>query len=154
MVDVEFKSDAVQRAFARIDAGLTDLSEVMNDIGFAMVASTKDRIDRGVTPDGAPFAPRSQVTLDRYAAQGIDPKGGPLRRRDDMRDGIFHAAGSDHVEIGSGAIQAAMMQFGGTRAQFPNLWGDIPARPFLGLSQDDEVQIVEIVEDWLDSLAD
>lgn len=29
---------------------------------------------------------------------------------------------------------AAIQQFGGTKAQFPHLWGDIPARPFLPIT--------------------
>jgi len=41
---------------------------------------------------------------------------------------------------------AAMMQFGGTKSEFPNLWGDIPARPFLGISEDDKTDILTILE--------
>lgn len=33
--------------------------------------------------------------------------------------------------------------------RFPNLWGDIPARPFLGLSPSDEQGILDIVEEFL-----
>ena len=51
--------------------------------------------------------------------------------------------------IGSNAVQAAMMHFGGTRSEHPNLWGDIPARPFLGLSDQDRSNIVEVVHEWL-----
>lgn len=49
------------------------------------------------------------------------------------------------VTVGSSMAYAAMMQFGGTRAQFPHLWGDIPARPFVGLSADDERNILDIL---------
>jgi phage gpG-like protein len=42
-----------------------------------------------------------------------------------------------------------MQQFGGTKAKFPNLWGDIPARPFLGVSESDAVMIVDTVSDYL-----
>jgi phage gpG-like protein len=51
--------------------------------------------------------------------------------------------------VGSSMIYAAMQQFGGTKSQFPNLWGDIPARPFLpitpdgGLYPDEENLIVD-----------
>jgi len=47
--------------------------------------------------------------------------------------------GKDAVEIGTNLPYGAMQQFGGTKAEFPHLWGDIPERPFLGLSKDDEV---------------
>jgi phage gpG-like protein len=45
-------------------------------------------------------------------------------------------------------VYAAMQQFGGTKAEFPHLWGDIPERPFLGVS-DDEKEILEIISDYL-----
>jgi phage gpG-like protein len=50
------------------------------------------------------------------------------------------------VEIGSEKDQAAMMQFGGTKEEFPHLWGDIPARPYLGISEADKVEILSIIE--------
>jgi phage gpG-like protein len=42
-----------------------------------------------------------------------------------------------------------MMNFGGTKAQFPHLWGDIPARPFMPISKlpnQWEKDIVEIIK--------
>jgi phage gpG-like protein len=32
---------------------------------------------------------------------------------------------------------------------FPMPWGDIPARPFLGFSDDDQAAILEIVRNYL-----
>ncbi|WP_370584767.1 hypothetical protein [Paracoccus sp. IB05] len=31
-------------------------------------------------------------------------------------------------------------------------WGDIPARPFLGISAEDETNLVELVEEYLTGL--
>jgi phage gpG-like protein len=36
--------------------------------------------------------------------------------------------------VGSTMKYAAMQQFGGKKSQFPHLWGDIPARPFLPIT--------------------
>ena len=44
---------------------------------------------------------------------------------------------------------AAMQQFGGTKSQFPHLWGDIPARPFLGISTADKQNIRDIIGSYL-----
>ncbi|WP_248594777.1 hypothetical protein [Candidatus Accumulibacter contiguus] len=51
---------------------------------------------------------------------------------------------------------AAMQQFGGTKARFPHLWGDIPARPFFpdaqrGLPAPLIEQIILVLQDYLDS---
>jgi phage virion morphogenesis protein len=153
MATIVFNDDALQAALTRVDQGLGDMSEPMNQIGEALVQSTQDRIERGETPDGDRLAPRSQATLDGYARKNKSMAGGPLRLSDDMRNAIYHDYGDDFTEVGSGVIQAAMMQFGGTKSQFPNLWGDIPARPFIGFSEADKTDAIEIVEDWLLSLS-
>jgi phage gpG-like protein len=53
------------------------------------------------------------------------------------------------VDIGSAEPEANLQQHGGTKAQWPHLWGDIPARPFLGVSQADEENILDIVSRYL-----
>ena len=155
MIKVEINSDVVSRALVDLSAGLADLTDPMAEIAEVLLASTEDRIERGISPDGTAFAPRAQATLDGYAARKppVTPKGGPLITTGTMSSQIASASGSDFAEVGSNAVQAAMMNFGGTKSAFPNLWGDIPARPFIGLSEDDETAIVETVEDWLGSLA-
>jgi phage gpG-like protein len=57
------------------------------------------------------------------------------------------------VEIGSPMIYAAVQQFGARRHQFGKApWGDIPARPFLGLSADDTQAVISIVSAYLAQL--
>jgi len=43
-----------------------------------------------------------------------------------------------------------MQQFGGTKSEFPWLWGDIPARPYLGISDADEIEVLEIINEYLE----
>lgn len=161
MYNVEFNDEAVQRALARLAAGMDDMTDPMNDIGALLVRTSKDRIDRGVSPDGTAFAPLSQTTLDAYARR--DPPAvsqGPLRLSGDMASQIFHDYGPTSAEVGSNAIQSAVMQFGAGQGAFgqtargaPIPWGNIPARPFLGISEEDQTGIAEIVEEWLLDLA-
>ncbi|WP_231997044.1 phage virion morphogenesis protein [Pseudomonas arsenicoxydans] len=42
--------------------------------------------------------------------------------------------------VGSNKPYAAMMQFGGDQADFPHLWSDIPARPYLPMDAKGELQ--------------
>lgn len=65
---------------------------------------------------------------------------------------ISYRVTADGVEIGSPMEYAAMQQFGGSKSKFPHLWGDIPARPFLGLSEEDTAAVVSIVGGYLRSL--
>lgn len=61
----------------------------------------------------------------------------------------YQLDGNSSVGIGSPKPYAAMQQFGGTKAQWPHLWGDIPARPFLGVSDADKASILEIIGNYL-----
>lgn len=168
MITIELHDEAVQAALDRIARHLTDMTPVMQDIGDLLVASTQDRVRRGEQPDGQPFAPRSPTTLKRYAKLGLS-FGAPLNRSGEMREQIKFAAGADFVEIGSNAVQAAVMQFGAAKGAFgsyqgegfggstPTIslpWGDIPARPFLRISDEDRDNIVAEIADWLGRIAD
>lgn len=151
MIELEFKSSAIEDALAHSAASIDDKSKLMNQIGAQLVRSAKDRAIAGVDVNGAPFIGRSQATLDRYAAEGISHIS-TLRQSGEMVSQIFHSYDAQETEVGSNAVQAAMMQFGGSKSTYPHLWGDIPARAFLGISQQDEVDIYEIIGEWLEEL--
>ncbi len=63
----------------------------------------------------------------------------------------YQLRGNNALEIGSPKKYAAMQQFGGTKADFSHLWGGIPARPFLGISNQDETDILSILQQHLES---
>jgi len=146
MITIELRDAELQAALARGQGLLGDLTPVMQAIGEALVQSSKDRIAAGQTPEGTAFAPRSQVTEAVYARKGWS-YGLPLNVGGDLRGQVHAVAGPDRVEVGSPMAYAAMMQFGGSKARFPHLWGDIPARPYLGLSEDDRTDVLaEVAE--------
>lgn len=169
MYSIELDDDEVSAALDKLGRQLADMTPVMQDIGELLVASNQDRVQKGLQPDGQPFAPRSQTTLDRYAAKELS-FGAVLNQSGDMRLGVHYQAGADQLEIGSNAIQAAVMQFGAeqgafgahmgrtkpsekrkkSQSYFVTLpWGDIPARPWLGVSEDDRSNILAELQDWL-----
>lgn len=129
---------------------MADMTPVFQDIGDALVESTNARFVAGEDPEGNAWLPKSPTTLAKYE-RGPDktdtrPLHGPSLQ---LSRTIHYQAGSDQVEIGSPMIYAGMMQFGGAKAQFPHLWGDIPARPFLGVSDGDRVMILEIIAEYM-----
>jgi len=159
MATIEYNIDTLDPALAAIAAALGDMSPVMADIGELLLVSAQDRMRDGEQPDGAPFAPRSQTTLDRYAKLDLT-FGAPLNVSGDMRNTLFYDADKDSVEYGSNAIQAAVMQFGAAKGAFGKAsngasipWGTIPARPFIGLSDDDQDNIVAELSEWLEEAA-
>lgn len=66
---------------------------------------------------------------------------------------IHSVVGPTGVTVGSNKVQAAMMHFGGKKADFPHLWGDIPARNFVGLSSADAREILALMLDHLQRAA-
>jgi len=62
-----------------------------------------------------------------------------------------HAQVADNVlTVGNTMEYSAMQHFGGTKANYPHLWGDIPARPFIGVSADDREMVVEQLTDAIE----
>ncbi|WP_323780131.1 phage virion morphogenesis protein [Thalassovita sp.] len=167
MIDAKI-NDTASDGLDRIARALLDLTPVWYDIGEDLLVSHQDRIARGERPDGASFAPRSPTTLKRYKKLGLS-YGPPLNLSGDMRQGLHYSVTPGALELGSSAIQSAVMQFGAKKGAFgsyqgkgfgettPTIsipWGDIPARPFLGLSDDDQDAITAAVGEWLVKITD
>lgn len=158
MISVEVHDEEVSSGLAALHARLTDMTGVYREIGERLLTSTKGRFGQGVSPAGTAWAPKSPTTIEAYKRRGdrIDfrPLFGPSGR---LSSEIAYSADQTSVEIGSSLIYAAAMQFGAQKGAFsstsrgsPVPWGNIPARPFLGLSDSDRSSILQIVADWLD----
>lgn len=144
MIIIDINTAPITARLADLQRHMADLSPVMEQIADMLVVSTKKRFAAGTAPDGTPWAANSPVTLARKS----DPR--PLfGNSGDLNSRIFGDSGPDFVEVGSDRVYAAMMHYGGTKAAFPHLWGDIPARPFLGLSEMDEANVLDEISEWL-----
>jgi len=153
MIRIEFNDHDVNAALTRLGARMGDMTDVMQEIGEALAESTEARFAAGTTPEGTAWTPKSAATLAKYARGKKTADTRPLHYTLALLQNIYPQAGADFVEIGSGEPYAAMMQFGGQKEKFPHLWGDIPARPFLGISEDDRAAILEIVGEWFERAA-
>ncbi len=145
-----------------------NLSKPLHDIGEHLKETTLRRFSASTGPDGKRWAPNSEATILNYLrlkGGSFTKKKGKLSARGAARvmnkrpligDGeslsttINFEVGDNYVKVGSPETYAAMQQFGGKKSEFPNLWGDIPARPFLGLSADDRVAVLDILAGYLD----
>lgn len=143
MISVEFDDRKITKALQNLKAAVGDLSPAFKVIGDELVESTKQRFVSGKGPDGELWAENSPVTIDRKG------RNKPLVDEGSLAEQISYAISGDILEIGSSMEYAAMQQFGGTKAEFPFLWGDIPARPFLGILAEDEAKILSTIEDYL-----
>lgn len=162
MIKTDINVSFAEAALAALEARLTDMTPVMADIGEYLVTSTKDRFPTGTAPDGTKWAAKSQTTLDRYGARKSNrvdrrPLFGPTGM---LSQQIHSAAATTSVIWGSNLIYSGVMQFGAAKGAFGSMsngspipWGNIPARPFIGVSQTDETHIIDILGEWLEEAA-
>jgi phage virion morphogenesis protein len=134
-----------------------DAAQVLDEVGAIVEDSTKVRIaDEKTAPDGTPWADWSADYAATRRAQHslLVASGNP-----GLLESIQRYASPTEVEIGSNMIYAAVHQFGAAQGAFGNTsrgspipFGDIPARPYLGLSDDDRQEIEAFVSDRLGDL--
>lgn len=147
-IEIELDTQRVHEAFKRLsDMGHSPPRKMWAQLGEALTETTKARFRTSRAPDGSSWVANSFVTLQRKGNKR--PLIGESRS---LSTQIFREVLSDGVAIGSTVKYAAVHQFGARKGQFgktrrgaPIPWGDIPARPFLGISSEDEQNIERIV---------
>jgi phage gpG-like protein len=128
----------------------TNPRPLMELIGETLVSSTKERMNRGESPDGSAMKP-------------VARKGIPLLDTGLLRRSITYKAGLGDVVIGSKLVYARTHQEGDTRklpvkeyektskkgkkftVKAHTVKRNTPARPFLGISEEDRQEIIEMV---------
>jgi phage gpG-like protein len=134
-------------------ARLADLDKnaLLDNLGGLGVSQTQRRITSEKTsPDGEPWKPNRRG-------------GSILFLEGHLNSSIAHEVGRDDVSWGSNLVYAAIHQTGGTITAkngkslhfqignqhfFPKSV-TLPARPFLGLSDDNKTEVVDALNDWI-----
>jgi len=107
---------------------------------------TRERFTTSTDPYGEPWEQNSDTTLRaalHRSGKNFTKKGALSKRGTAVLAGkkpligeskslstqfAYRVIGDDMVTLSSLMVYAAMQNFGGSKAEFPNLWGDIPAR--------------------------
>lgn len=156
MISVEVQSEETERLFAELSRRMSDTGPVLDAIGQILVSSTQLRFVDEESPDHVPWQPLSSVTLARRRKKGGGAK--ILRDTGRLASSITYVAGDGSVSVGTNVDYANVHQYGQrkgasgrTKRNSPIPWGDIPARPFLGINDDDLKSIDELLESYLDA---
>ncbi|MDE0096443.1 MAG: phage virion morphogenesis protein [Gammaproteobacteria bacterium] len=147
----------VQRRLGNLAAAGRDLRPVFVRIGEYLVGSTKDRFKEQRAPSGAPWTPLSESYRERKPRNKfkILTLDGFLGSQISYRASVAELlVGSDRVYAGTHRFGAKKGSFGTTSRGSPIPWGDIPARPFLGLSCEDRDVVEGMVADYLEDAVD
>ena len=142
--------------FARLREQTDDLRPVLGSIGTQLTESAKDRIqDEKKAPNGTAWPSYVNPSYASLKRSGIRRKkhypgasvwilapspGGLLDHSGNLLKSIIYNVSSDKVYVGSNEEYARRHQEGG---------GGIPARPYLGISDDDANAINQFIRDAL-----
>jgi phage virion morphogenesis protein len=130
-----------------------NLRPAFEDIGEHLIVSHHDRWALEESPNGKKWAGLSPFYKERKEKHADKI----LLLHGHLRDTLRYQASASSLSFGTDRIYGAVHQFGASKGAFgttrrgaPIPWGDIPARPWLGLSMEDEGEILEIIADHFD----
>lgn len=113
--------------------------KLMEAIGQAMKGQTIRRFKQGVDPDGQAWAPSSRA--------GGMKKGKTLVDTGRLRDSISFSATPTEVHVGSNVVYAHIHQLAGDAGRGRKV--TLPARPYLGVNDDDAEEIQSLVAEHM-----
>jgi len=130
--------------------GKLDTADLMSSIGVEIESQTRRRLsDEKTAPDGSAWEALSDDWKERkrkgvkIGGVLVSSSGGILEFEGSLIDSITSESGSDYVEVGSGEPYAAAQQFGFEER-------NLPARPYLGLSDENMDDLAAVVNDFVD----
>lgn len=165
-ITIRYADTAVLARLAEINRQIDDLSPAMLAIGELLTESTKERFGTSTAPDGSKWKPNAPATVlarlnqikGAYTKAGkLSKKGAtaamskkPLVASGLLQDSIHYqlTGGGKGVEIGTNRF-AGEWDGGAAVHQFGDRKGNIPARPFLGLSAGDESAVLDVLDNFL-----
>lgn len=154
---IEFDGGLASTALTRAMELLGDATPIMRDFGEHLLISHGRRFEQQLSPSGSPWAPLSPD----YAARKKKNADRILVLDGFLANTLRYDPGPDGLEFGTDRPYGAVMQFGAAQGAFgrtsrggPIPWGDIPARPWLGLSAEDNRELVDITQDHLQAALD
>ncbi len=158
MIEIQYDDRDVLDALQDLSRRMDDMTPVMRDIAGVMAGATERAFENETDP-------ATGLAWHPLMASTVKMRGGDahplLKRSGQLAGSIVTAHGADFAQIGSNKDYAGTHQFGAGRGEFgegryktrngtfPIPWGDIPARPFLGLGEDDQDEILDIVRSYL-----
>ena len=150
-VTITVDDNDVMQGLRKLQERIGNLKPVFIEIGKHLERTTDARFDSMTAPDGSKWEALKPSTK----AQKKFP-GKILQESGILRDSLHYVADANSLEFGTDRAYGAIHQFGAKKGDFgqnkrgnPIPWGDIPARPYLGLSNEDFEEINQIIADHL-----
>ncbi|SDA18145.1 phage virion morphogenesis (putative tail completion) protein [Pseudomonas sp. NFPP10] len=176
MLNVELDNRLAESALAELLERMGDLRTPLLDIAEYLHQSTDDRFRQQVAPDGSPWAPLAPSTIARKGSNKILRQDGNLQ--DTLRHSVSgnelafgtdrpygaihqfggkieHAPRSQQVyfshkngTVGNRFVKRSKSNFAMWTTRGAHAM-ELPARPYIGLSSEDDAEILSIISDYL-----
>ena len=151
MLEMTFDDKQVLDALNRLARAGEELSPAMQEISGALEAGIEEAFKKERAPDGTKWRDLSEVTTARRAKRHKWP--GPILQISGHLAGAitsdydaFSAVAGTNLRYAKTHQQGAQRgAFGTTCRGTPIPWGDIPARPFLGVSAKTREGMIEAI---------
>lgn len=154
-IEVSAESASIRTALGRATRALGNPETLLLSVGEELLNSTRDRFKSQRAPDGSKWA----ALLSAYQESKSKNKDKILTLDGYLGGTLRYQVDGNAIELGSGLEYAAIHQLGGTikpkRGRALRVGNrlvgsvKIPARPYLGVSADDEVRILELAQDFM-----
>ena len=150
--------EKILKWLAKVEQKSKDNTELYSALGDILLDGVHDRFKRGVAPDGRPW---------QKSWRAIAQNGQTLRDTGRLLNSIITITKKNNVIVGTDVLYAKLMHYGGTiRAKskpylvFKTPTGGwvkrksvtVPARPILGVSEDDAQNMLTAIEEYLEDL--
>lgn len=137
MFIIELDHQHLQQTLSKVEQTIGDLTPLMLSLAAELASQTEENFEH----EGRPQWPElSDVTTGRRAETGHWPGKMLQVSAAGLASSITTQATDSSALVGSNKPYAAMMQFGGDQADFPQLWGAIPERPYLPMDAKGKLQ--------------
>lgn len=141
VITIEIDDREIRDGLRALEDRLGNLRPFFLDIGEALLNSTRERFTTQTDPDGRRWADYAPLS-DAYKKRKKKHPDLILTLNGYLRGTLNYSATKDELRIGTPMIYGAAHQFGR-----PEI--NLPARPFLGLSDEDHAMILDALGDWL-----
>lgn len=138
MLSLKFNANQSRNYLNELIKKVQNLTPALHEIGQLMVASTDENFQNEQNIYGVKWKQNTPATLHYKASRGFIMK--VLQRRGMLRSSIQYRIEGDKVSVGTNLPYGAFHQYGTNR---------LPKREFLGVSRQDQKEIIAILEDYL-----
>jgi len=146
LVTITHNIPQAQQGLATLARKAGTIKPALKTIGETLVNSTRDRWDKEVDPQGNKWQALKASTLKRKAKKKKSLK--ILLQDDHLRFNINPQVEENSLIVGSPEKYAAVHQLGGPAGRKGRQF-HMPARPFLGISKQDEADILDDITQHL-----